>query len=234
MEKDEHKRSGKSQPNSGRKSQRKQTQTEQPQAQQRSKPKQRNRKTNKKDYFPLIDSNEPYFVQLREKMRKDDEEYKQCLKRIKSMKQEDKNLILADLCARLPYGVMVHDEMLHCDGKLVVIDVFTNQIVIVTKERRQITNISSIDNIRPYLRPMSSISEDEEEQLFQYSEKYWDNAVDNQIQSALDKSIKENKALEYIAMTKSLEWLNSHHLDYRGLIEMGLAIEITDENNPYK
>ena len=31
-----------------------------------------------------------------------------------------------------------------------------------------------------------------------------------------------------------IDWLNSHHFDYRGLIERGLAIEVTEENNPYK
>lgn len=30
-----------------------------------------------------------------------------------------------------------------------------------------------------------------------------------------------------------LEWLHEHHFDYRGLIEKGLAIEVTEENNPY-
>ena len=34
--------------------------------------------------------------------------------------------------------------------------------------------------------------------------------------------------------TSSLDWLNAHHFDYRGLIEKGLAIAVTKENNPYK
>ena len=32
----------------------------------------------------------------------------------------------------------------------------------------------------------------------------------------------------------AMDWLNEHHFDYRGLIEKGLAIEVTEENNPYK
>jgi hypothetical protein len=31
-----------------------------------------------------------------------------------------------------------------------------------------------------------------------------------------------------------VNWLNSHHFDYRGLIEKGFAIEVTEVNNPYK
>jgi hypothetical protein len=34
--------------------------------------------------------------------------------------------------------------------------------------------------------------------------------------------------------SKMFHWLNAHHFDYRGLIEKGLAIEVTEENNPYK
>ena len=32
----------------------------------------------------------------------------------------------------------------------------------------------------------------------------------------------------------SIDWLNKNHFDYRDLIEKGLAIEVTEENNPYK
>lgn len=39
---------------------------------------------------------------------------------------------------------------------------------------------------------------------------------------------------EPIANVDDIDWLNSHHFDYRGLIEKGLAIEVTKENNPYK
>ena len=35
-------------------------------------------------------------------------------------------------------------------------------------------------------------------------------------------------------MSKGVDWLNNHHFDYRGLIKKGLAIEVTEENNPYK
>jgi hypothetical protein len=42
---------------------------------------------------------------------------------------------------------------------------------------------------------------------------------------------------DYTAFTTSdkvVDWLNKNHFDYRGLIERGLAIEVTEENNPYK
>jgi hypothetical protein len=39
---------------------------------------------------------------------------------------------------------------------------------------------------------------------------------------------------ELISSVECLDWLNSKHFDYRGLILKGLAIAVTDENNPYK
>ena len=38
--------------------------------------------------------------------------------------------------------------------------------------------------------------------------------------------------LDYSNIT--YDWLNAHHFDYRGLIEKGLAIEVEENNNPYK
>lgn len=70
----------------------------------------------------------------------------------------------------------------------------------------------ALEYVRPYLRPMSSMTEEE---------------------------VKEYKHL--VAFSGSpdgaanfIDWLNAHHFDYRGLIPKGLAIEVTKENNPYK
>ena len=49
--------------------------------------------------------------------------------------------------------------------------------------------------------------------------------------SLLSPSIKRLSYLELLAV---FNWLNEHHFDYRGLIENGLAIEVTEDNNPYK
>ena len=40
--------------------------------------------------------------------------------------------------------------------------------------------------------------------------------------------------LSFARLSGYIDWLNSHHFDYRGLIGKGLAIEVTEENNPYK
>ena len=66
--------------------------------------------------------------------------------------------------------------------------------------------------IRPYLRPMSSMTEEERKIYIEIS----------------------SHLCGEIAAKTMIDWLNAHHFDYRGLIEKGLAIAVTEENNPYK
>jgi hypothetical protein len=111
------------------------------------------------------------------------------------MTQEEKQLLLKDLAARLPYGVVIQ-----------VNDWTLLDIILKTGHIEQLLN----DNIelKPYLRPLSSMTEEEE--IF-YNIKY-----------------------PYIKNYEQVDWLNAHHFDYRNLIEKGLAIAVTEENNPYK
>ena len=116
------------------------------------------------------------------------------------MTQEHKQLLLKDLCARLPYGVIVqeNDGVNENDNKLLNIDMFD----------RCINYDYIIDDIKPYLRPMSSMTEEERDEVKKYMKR-------EQI---------VNVAF-YHATEKTYDWYNAHHFDYRGLIPMGLALE---------
>ena len=109
------------------------------------------------------------------------------------MKQEDKELLLKDLCARLPYGVKINVN--GEEDTLLELGVDTGWV-----------NASyDIDDVKPYLRPMSSMTEEEKEEyevLVDCSDYTYFNTSD-----------------------KVIDWLNAHHFDYRGLIEKGLALE---------
>ena len=127
------------------------------------------------------------------------------------MTQEHKQLLLKDLCARLPYGVIVqeNDGVNENDNKLLNIDMFD----------RCINYDYIIDDIKPYLRPMSSMTEEERDEVKKYMKR-------EQI---------VNVAF-YHATEKTYDWYNAHHFDYRGLIPMGLALEAPEgmynyENN---
>lgn len=122
------------------------------------------------------------------------------------MTQEEKQLLLKDLCARLPYAVKIIDEPAHCLGELFLISTTD----MVEYETETDSGMQTIYNIRPYLRPMSSMTEEEKADYHFYCETVWDSA--------------EESYYHYDTFT-SIDWLNAHHFDYRGLIEKGLALE---------
>ncbi len=116
------------------------------------------------------------------------------------MTQEDKQLLIKDLCARLPYGVILHiedDSGNIIDEELDSIDLQFNEINV---EYHLFTDV-----IQPYLRPMSSMTEEEEDEL----------------NSARMGNYGED-----------VDWLNAHYFDYhivpstgKTLIESGFALE---------
>ena len=121
------------------------------------------------------------------------------------MTQEEKSLLLKDLCARLPYEVIV-DYAYNTfknglkEGKLTILT--CNILSTFISPRMNETN----EYIKPYLRPLSSMTEEEK--------------IDYQAFFNYD-------GVEY--PEEYIDWLNKHHFDYRGLIEKGLAIEAPDD-----
>ena len=131
------------------------------------------------------------------------------------MTQSDKELLLKDLCARIPYGVKVSARYTGTnelyDGiieGMTYIDIENIEYFVQFTDSRCPYRCGATE-ARPYLRPMSSMTEEEREE---YDKTFdWD----------------------YSIQGTPFDWLNAHHFDYRGLIEKGLAIEVTEENNPY-
>ena len=130
------------------------------------------------------------------------------------MTQEDKKLLFKDLCARLPHHVRVKVWLKYGTTEEGFLDLEHNYGNVL----QDAFYYNKIKDIKPYLRPMSSMTEEEE---IEYDATF--------------ATIKLADGHYDSTMTyKSFDWLNAHHFDYRGLIEKGLAIEITKENNPYK
>jgi len=119
------------------------------------------------------------------------------------MTQEEKQLLLKDLSTRLPYEVKLDNGL-----KLRSIDALT-QIVSCSGSDRK------VDYVKPYLRPMSSMTEEEKEELRQQFCYEWE----ENITELMYYSIEIGDADCFI------DWLNAHYFDYRGLIEKGLALE---------
>ena len=114
----------------------------------------------------------------------------------KTMTQEDKNLLLIDLCARLPYGVKCKDQY----GDYINVNIYNAHI------EHLIDQILS-GVVQMVLRPMSSMTEEEKTE-------YRNIAL----------GIEWNYGIQF-PTTNKMDWLNAHHFDYRGLIEKNLALE---------
>ena len=125
------------------------------------------------------------------------------------MTQEHKELLLKDLCARLPYNVICQVELKE-NGKynskvMLLSGIFTDEAYFTTKGGSIYSN-----EYKPYLFPLSSITK-EQKQEYQHITERW----------MYDSSY---------SISDSIDWLNVHHFDYRGLIEKGLAIDATGLN----
>lgn len=149
------------------------------------------------------------------------------------MTTEEKQLLLIDLCARLPYGVKVETPYNRCYYN-------SARVICIVNRASGTKGIEYIDIVtdnatypikyaKPYLRPMSSMTEEEK----CYIDNRWgvDNYGDIITYSSYESGMSTVELADIIGFQ---DWLNAHHFDYRGLIERGLAIAVTDENNPYK
>ena len=135
------------------------------------------------------------------------------------MIQEDNELLIKDLCARLPYEVKVQYE----DG------IFTIDHISAMYEEVKLNtpNNYTIDvlEVKPYLLPLLSMTE---EQLYELREMF---GFEIEFRDGLiEVSTFHHNSLGYLEMDAMFEWFNRNQFDYRGLIPMGLAIDATGLN----
>jgi len=147
------------------------------------------------------------------------------------MTQEHKQLLLKDLCARLPYGVIV--DPVDC-GKAILIGIKDGGLLLFdTIHNEEYDKPWDIEYCKPYLRPMSSMTEEEIEELKSFYDA--ENVTNESICFLEGGTLEEYEAeIPFIFCYNIVVWLLEHHFDYRGLIPLGLAIEVTEDNNPYK
>lgn len=151
------------------------------------------------------------------------------------MTQEDKKLLLKDLCARLPYGVKVkvlNEDILRYDyyskegGFINGIENINDGLFII--KCRKDGYVLSYDEFKPYLLPLSSITEMLEELNTIGFFKYCDTIANvSHLESKNGISEEIYTYIDIESIYGLMNFFNSHHIDYRGLIEKGLAIDAT-------
>lgn len=149
------------------------------------------------------------------------------------MTREDKDLLLKDLCARLPYGVKVDIPDLFVSTK--------NNIEVLKEifcgddgEFRCNDSGMLIKHVKPYLFPLSSMTEEQKEELNRVTNGKF-NASYSYIDNCKPRNWNEWGTTEYnwirhCDVDLLQVWLNQNHFDYRGLIPKGSAIDCTNLN----
>lgn len=130
------------------------------------------------------------------------------------MANEEKQLLLKDLCSRLPYDTIinVNDGKYRKDVKL-----HPHYIFDWDAERW---------DAKPYLRPMSSMTEEEQKIVSDIESEFLETLV-KKVQQIKDDNERRYLLQKAVAKRTSemVQFYNKSHLDYNGLIEKGLALE---------
>jgi len=116
------------------------------------------------------------------------------------MTQEEKELLIKDLCARLPYsGVQIHIS--YANG-------FKYDKTLTYEDVKNYSQLPACSTtiVKPYLRPLSSMTDEEREEYSQFIAEI-------------------NGCAYFIDPISQMDWLNKNMFDYRGLIPKGLALE---------
>lgn len=121
------------------------------------------------------------------------------------MTQNERELLIKDLCARVPYNVKVS---FRSNRTHVIKSIHPSGLIITNDSVTKAITTTDVENTKPYLFPMSSMTE---EQLKSFDGVFLPNG-------------------HVVASDLGIDYLNSIHVDYRGLIPMGLALDATGKD----
>lgn len=143
------------------------------------------------------------------------------------MTQEEKLLLTKDLCARLLYGVKCYVPVENCTMELTGKrlnyfcfhkeewgDDYSHEREIVLDP---LNDVSNNYIVKPYLRPLSSMTEEER--------KEYEGFIIHRKHINAQGQEWDIDCFSFNTVPSLIDWLNAHHFDYRGLIEKSLAIE---------
>lgn len=138
------------------------------------------------------------------------------------MRPEDKELLLKDLCARLPYGVKCKVVKYSIDGEMLFIR--NGLELTVDNVKELVTN--NMYEIKPYLFPLSSMTEEQKREL--------KDLISQQTKILIEQLKNDDCGIDcgkyHFHSLLELEWCIKNHFDYRGLIPMDLAEDATGKN----
>lgn len=137
----------------------------------------------------------------------------------KELTQEDKLLLLTDLCGRIPFGVVCTDTYLNETGTLSAIGLNYDMGVLDKDDGEDVSVY--IPNCKPYLFPLESMTEEQKNE-YHY--------IVNYISSDDTENWKEGEFVYVDQLSQLMHFYHINHLDYMGLIPKGLANDATGLN----
>ena len=145
------------------------------------------------------------------------------------MTPEERQLLIKDLCARLPYRV----KGLH-RGQVHIIANMDGGSLYPSIQVNGYCAWFPVETFKPYLRPLSSMTEEEKKELERLIDEKLNRNTDQEddewtpwvlYDTTGIKNYIGGESFYFDEMGFIYDWLNAHHFDYRGLIPMGLALE---------
>ena len=143
------------------------------------------------------------------------------------MTREDKELLLKDLCARLPYGVKVKTLLKEPYTLKGLFDTEYGGVMgcllgkFVTNNVSPKTTNYPLEQFKPYLFPLSSMTEEQKKEYYSWKHEVF--VCHYEYGDVVEE-------VELYDSPESFEYLIENHFDYRGLISKGLAIDATGLN----
>lgn len=135
------------------------------------------------------------------------------------MTQEDKRLLLKDLCNRIMYGVkcaVYENTDVHTLSGVLPNKVY-NELYFEELDWKECNGFADIQYCKPYLFPLSNMTKEQRYELH--------DLIHNLNVLAINGEIGD-----WIVSSSEIDWYNKNHFDYKGLIEKGLALDATGLN----
>lgn len=143
------------------------------------------------------------------------------------MTQNEKEMLFKDLSARLPYHVRCKIWLNDGTTEEGLLDLEHNYGNVL----QDAFYYNKIKDIKPYLFPISSVTEDQAKELFDlFNISIFDSIGKDyiKINECTGITFFLNRGFDVEThLDKLVDWLNANHFDYRGLIEKHLAIDAT-------
>ncbi len=141
------------------------------------------------------------------------------------MTEEQRNILLKDLSSRLPYGVKL--QVMSWDGEYMEYVDKADTLYSIDGDRYIRTSTEDqdydIEDVKPYLFPISSITKEQRNE-FPFELSLLNAFINGYIY------LFEDEELTVDDIIRMIDCLNRNHIDYRGLIDMGLAVDATNLN----